>query len=188
MKSMDLIALIETHGYWMLALGCLLEGETLLVLAGFAAHEGHLNPAGVLAVATVMAMVGDQIYFWIGRWRGPQLLARHPKLAAKAARVHLLLERWHAPLIIGLRFAYGLRIAGPIFIGASPLPAWRFALYNGIGAVIWAVVVGGIGWAFGAAAQALLGELQRYQMGLMGALLGAALLVWMWRRLRRPER
>jgi membrane protein DedA with SNARE-associated domain len=185
---MDLWALIETHGYWVLAVGCLLEGETLLVLAGFAAHEGHLSPAGVLAVATVMAMVGDQIYFWIGRWRGPQLLARHPKLAAKAARVHLLLERWHAPLIIGLRFAYGLRIAGPIFIGASPLPAWRFALYNGIGAVIWAVVVGGIGWAFGAAAQALLGELQRYQMGLMGALLGAALLVWMWRRLRRPER
>jgi membrane protein DedA with SNARE-associated domain len=185
---MDLWALIETHGYWVLALGCLLEGETPLVLAGFAAHEGHLSPVGVLVVATVMAMVGDQIYFWLGRWRGPQLLARHPKLAAKAERVHALLDRWHAPLIIGLRFAYGLRIAGPLFIGASPLPAWRFALYNGIGAVIWALLVGGIGWVFGAAAQALLGELQHYQMALMGLLLGAALLVWMWRWYRRRVR
>ncbi|MDZ5458779.1 DedA family protein [Azohydromonas lata] len=178
---MDLSALIETHGYWMLALGCLLEGETLLVLAGFAAHEGHLNPWAVFGIATVMAMVGDQIYFWLGRWRGPQLLARYPKLHAKAERVQALLERWHAPLIIGLRFAYGLRIAGPLFIGASPLPAWRFIVYNGVGAVIWAAVVGGIGWSFGAAAQALLGELQRYQMALMGALVGLALLVWVWR-------
>lgn len=185
---MDLWALIESHGYWVLALGCLLEGETLLVLAGFAAHEGHLSPAGVLAVATVMAMVGDQIYFWLGRWRGPQLLARYPKLAAQAGRVHALLERWHAPLIVGLRFAYGLRIAGPVLIGASPLPAWRFALYNGIGAVIWALLVGGIGWVFGAAAQALLGELRQYQMALMALLVGAALLVWMWRRYRRRVR
>jgi membrane protein DedA with SNARE-associated domain len=185
---MDLGALIETHGYWMLALGCLLEGETLLVLAGFAAHEGHLDPLAVFLIATVMAMVGDQIYFWLGRWRGPQLLARYPRLAAQAERVHVLLERWHAPLIIGLRFAYGLRIAGPLFIGASPLPAWRFALYNGIGAAIWAVLVGGVGWVFGAAAQALLGELQHYQMALMGVLLGLALLLWMWRRHRRRER
>ncbi|WP_157270174.1 DedA family protein [Azohydromonas aeria] len=182
---MNLGTLIETHGYWMLALGCLLEGETVLVLAGFAAHKGRLEPEAVLSIATVMAMVGDQIYFWLGRWRGPQLLERHPKLAAKAERVHVLLERWHAPLIIGLRFAYGLRIAGPLFIGASPLPAWRFILFNGIGAVIWAVLVGGIGWVFGAAAQALLGELQHYQMALMGSLLGAALLVWLWRRHRR---
>ena len=185
---MDLIQLIETHGYWMLALGCLLEGETVLVLAGFAAHEGHLSPAGVLAVATVMAMVGDHLYFWLGRWRGAQLLARRPKLAAKAERVHVLLDRWHAPLIIGLRFAYGLRIAGPLFIGASPLPAWRFTLYNGIGAVIWAVLVGGLGWVCGATAQALLGELQRYQMVAVGVVLGTGLLLWLWRRRRRRLR
>ncbi|WP_235971847.1 DedA family protein [Azohydromonas caseinilytica] len=185
---MNLSALVETHGYWMLALGCLVEGETVLVLAGFAAHKGLLEPAGVLAVATVMAMVGDQIYFWLGRWRGPWLLARHPSLAAKAERVHRLLDRWHAPLIIGLRFAYGLRIAGPIFIGASPLPAWRFTLYNGIGAAIWAVLVGGLGWVFGATAQALLGELQRYQMVAVGVVLGTGLLLWLWRRHRRRLR
>ena len=27
---------IASHGYWVLALGCLLEGETVLLLAGFA--------------------------------------------------------------------------------------------------------------------------------------------------------
>lgn len=182
---MDLGALIQTHGYWLLAVGCLLEGETLLVLAGFAAHEGQLHPAGVLAVATVAAIVGDQFYFWLGRWRGAALLARYPRLAARAERVHVLLDKWHAPLIVGLRFAYGLRIAGPIFIGASPLPAGRFALYNAVGAVVWAVLVGGLGWVFGATAQALLGDVQRYQYRLLGVALGLGLLWWGWRRWRR---
>jgi hypothetical protein len=48
---MDLGSLIETHGYWVLALGCLLEGETILVLAGLAAERGYLHPFGVVVVA-----------------------------------------------------------------------------------------------------------------------------------------
>ena len=50
---MTLAALIQAHGYWVLAVGCLLEGETILVLAGFAAHRGYLDSLAVLAIATV---------------------------------------------------------------------------------------------------------------------------------------
>ena len=49
-----------------------------------------------------------------------------------------LLMKWHAALIIGIRFAYGLRIAGPIVIGMSSLAARRFLVFNAIGALIWA--------------------------------------------------
>jgi hypothetical protein len=118
---MDLGSLIETHGYWVLAAGCLLEGETILVLAGLAAERGYLHPFGVVVVASVTAFIGDQILFWLGRWRGPALLARWPSVAAKAGRVHELIERYHLPVIIGMRFAYGLRIPGPILIGMSPV-------------------------------------------------------------------
>jgi hypothetical protein len=36
--NLDLPALIQSHRYLVLVIGCLLEGETLLALAGFAAH------------------------------------------------------------------------------------------------------------------------------------------------------
>ena len=60
---MSLATLIETHGYWMLAVGCLLEGETILILAGFAAHRGYLHPADVLAIAAAAGIAGEQFYF-----------------------------------------------------------------------------------------------------------------------------
>ena len=37
-------------------------------------------------------------------------------------------------------------LAGPVLLGMSPLPAWRFVAFNAIGALLWAVLVGGIGW------------------------------------------
>jgi membrane protein DedA with SNARE-associated domain len=33
--------LVIDYGYLAVFIGCLLEGETILVLAGFAAHQGH---------------------------------------------------------------------------------------------------------------------------------------------------
>ena len=177
-----MIELIQDWGYWALALGCLLEGETVLILAGFAAHEGHLNPVNVVAIAAVAGFVGDQIFFWLGRRHGPALLARWPRLDAPAERLQRLLERWHAWVIVFVRFAYGLRIAGPVLIGMSGLAGWRFALFNAIGALFWACVVGGVGWLFGEAAQAMLGKLHHIEGWLLLGLALAGFGVWLWRR------
>ena len=176
---------IASHGYWVLSLGCLLEGETVLLMAGFAAHRGLLDPWAVLAVASAGGFVGDQIYFWLGRRHGAQLLARRPAWAAQAARVQRWALRWDGGLVIGLRFAWGLRVAGPVLLGASPMSAVRFAAYNALGAVIWACVVGGAGWLFGHAAETLLGELRHLEGWLLAGLLVLGLAVWWWRRRRR---
>jgi membrane protein DedA with SNARE-associated domain len=177
--------LIETHGYWMLAIGCLLEGETLLILAGYAAHRGYLHPAAVLLIATVMAFAGDQAYFWLGRWRGQQLLARWPALGRNAQRVQALIARYHEWLIIGLRFAYGLRAAGPILMGTTALSAWRFALFNALGALLWAVLIGGVGWLFGQMAETLFAELHQIEHWLLLVVLVVAALTWVWHRRQR---
>ena len=57
--TMDIGELLRSHGYWILALGCLLEGETVLALAGFAAHDGHLRLEAVIAVAAVAGFAGS---------------------------------------------------------------------------------------------------------------------------------
>jgi membrane protein DedA with SNARE-associated domain len=171
--------LLQTHGYWILALGCLLEGETVLILAGYAAHRGLLDPVAVLAIASLSGFAGDQGFFWLGRRHGAGVIARFPSVARQSERMQRLIERWHEAVIVGVRFAYGLRVAGPILIGASAVPAGRFAAFNALGAVLWATTVGGIGWVFGAAAQAVLGRLHaiegRLLDGLVGVLLAAAL-------------
>ncbi|GAB4476371.1 MAG: DedA family protein [Burkholderiaceae bacterium] len=167
---MDLGTLIETHGYWVLALGCLLEGETVLVLAGFAAHRGYLALPWVIGIAAAAGFAGDQFFFWLGRRHGARVMARWPSVERRADQVHRLIERHHEWLIIGVRFAYGLRIAGPILIGTSPIAAARFALFNAIGALAWATLIGGLGWLFGTAVERLLGEVHRVEVWLFAAL------------------
>jgi membrane protein DedA with SNARE-associated domain len=39
---MTLDQLIDTYGYWAILVGTLLEGETILLLGGFAAYQGYL--------------------------------------------------------------------------------------------------------------------------------------------------
>ena len=48
---MDLALLISRYGLLAVFLGCLLEGETLLLLAGYVAHRGYLDFAAVAGVA-----------------------------------------------------------------------------------------------------------------------------------------
>jgi len=182
---MSLATLIETHGYWLLALGCLLEGETLLILAGLAAHRGLLDPFAVFVVAAAAGFVGDQFYFWLGRRHGPAVLARWPGVSRQSDRVHRLLDRYDVAIVIGLRFAYGLRTAGPILLGTTAMSAARFALFNAFGALLWAALIGGLGWVFGQAAELALGEVRRLEVWLLLALAVAAAAGWWFRRRRR---
>jgi membrane protein DedA with SNARE-associated domain len=181
---MSFNGLIESHGYWLLALGCLLEGETLLLLAGWAAHRGLLDPAAVLVIAAASGFTGDQGFFWLGRRHGPALLRRWPAWASRVERVHALMARWRDGVIVFVRFAYGLRTAGPVIIGMSDVSALRFACFNALGALLWACSVGGAGWIFGQAAEALLGRIHDVEVGLLLVLAVAGLGFWLWRRLR----
>jgi len=182
---MTLAALIQSHGYWLLAVGCLLEGETVLLLAGFAAHRGHLELQWVVLVAAAAGFSGDEGFFWLGRRHGAAVLARWPAAARQAQRVQALIVRYQGAVIVFVRFAYGLRTAGPVIIGMSPIATWRFAAFNALGALLWACVVGGVGWVFGQAAEAALGQLQQIEGWLLLGLATASVAGWAWRRLRQ---
>jgi membrane protein DedA with SNARE-associated domain len=185
---MNLGELISSHGYWVLALGALLEGETVLALAGFAAHRGYLSFPVVVAVAAAAGFCGDTFYFWLGRRHGDDVLARFPSLARRADRIQRLIERYHEGVIVGVRFAYGLRIAGPILIGTSNVAAWRFVAFNALGALIWATLIAGLGWVFGEAIQRALGELRHIEMWLFTALIAIGTGLWLVRRGRSRPR
>lgn len=180
--------LIISHGYWLIAAGCLFEGETVLLLAGFAAHSGHLDWRAVVAVAAVFAFAGDEIAYWLGRRHGGWVLRRWPALERHSARVRALLARRHGLAIVLLRFAYGLRVAGPVIVGMSGVPPARFAAFNALGAVLWAPLIAGLGWSFGAAAERLLGELHRVEGWLLLALAVAALIAGAVARRRQAKR
>lgn len=178
-------SLIGVWGYPLLLLGTVLEGETILVLAGYAAHRGYLSLPIVMAVALVGSIIGDLGCFALGRWKGPALLARRPALQASVTRFGVLLHDRGQGVIVILRFLYGLRVAGPFALGlAGKISPVRFLLLDMVGGFLWAPVVGGIGYGFGEVALGILHEVERYEAALLVGLIVVAL-GWRWGRRRR---
>jgi len=175
---MTLQSFVTDYGYLAVFAGCFLEGETILVLAGVAAHEGLLSLPWVVTLAAIAGTMGDQVYFYVGRRYGLRLFARFPSLRQRAVRFETLLHRHHAPIIVFVRFMYGLRIVGPIVIGMCRISPWRFALFNSTGAILWAVIVAGLGYLFGEAVQYVLHAVGRYQAVALGGVAAVAVLVW----------
>jgi len=168
--TIDLPGLIDTYGYAAVLVGAFLEGETILALAGLAAYRQYLDFRVVVAIALVAGFAGDQVYFWLGRRKGQQILRRFPNAQQRADRFDALLARWHAPLIVAIRFMYGFRIVGPVLLGMGRVPAWKFVVFNFIGAAIWAPLIAGLGYLFGNVIEALLDDLRDVELLAFGAL------------------
>lgn len=171
-------AFIGPLGYVAVFLGTMLEGESVLALAGLAAQHGYLMFPAVVVVAVIGAFLGDQVFFFIGRRYGNRVLARFPSLAARAPRIQALLRRWDVLAVVLVRFLYGMRVAGPIVIGSSGIPAWRLALFNFIGALIWAPLVAGIGYFAGQALETWVGRL--HHVGIIALMVVALAGVAAW--------
>jgi membrane protein DedA with SNARE-associated domain len=157
----------------------------VVLVGGLAAQHGYLWFPLVIAVAWVGAFVGDQVFFFIGRRYGNRLLARFPRLARRAPRVHALLQRWDILAVLLVRFLYGLRTVGPIVIGASGIPAWRLALLNVNSALTWACLVASIGYFAGQALERWGAHLEKVGVLLLMTAALAAAALWLLRQWRR---
>ncbi|MGK0173190.1 MAG: membrane protein DedA with SNARE-associated domain [Gammaproteobacteria bacterium] len=183
----DPLELVSHYGYWAVAIGSILEGETFLLMGGFAAHRGLLELRVVIVVAFVFSFIGDQCYFWLGRRHGQQVAKRFPVLSEAAPKIHKLLERWGVWLILGIRFMIGLRTAGPFVMGWAGVNAWKFAAFNLIGAAFWAVIVGCIGYYFADALDAVLHDLRKVEDIVIVGIVVAGVVAWLIVRRRAKK-
>jgi membrane protein DedA with SNARE-associated domain len=171
--------IVAQYGYAALLLGTLLEGETILIVAGFAAHQGYMELSWVILCAFIGSLTGDQLYFFIGRLKGRPLLQRKPALQIKAAKVENLLARHGTLIMLSFRFMYGLRTITPFIIGTTNVRTKRFLLLNATGALVWALVISCVGFLFGAAAEPVLGHIRKIEKWIVLGIVGAGAIIWL---------
>ncbi len=135
--SADLHQLIATYGYWLMAFGALIEGETFLIAGGIAAQQGMLHLPGLILLALVGSTIHDVAFFALGRYGGKKILDRKPHFKAKTEGILKLFDRYGVWLIILLRFAYGLRTMIPTVLGMSPISTKKFIFFDILGGIIW---------------------------------------------------
>ncbi|OPX36182.1 MAG: hypothetical protein B1H11_07880 [Desulfobacteraceae bacterium 4484_190.1] len=176
---MSLEYILSAYGYIGVLGGTFLEGETILIVAGFLAHRGYLELPWVIFFAFMGTVVGDQLYFFLGRVKGMDFIESRPRWQTKSARVFALLQTHQIPVIIGFRFLYGIRTVTPFIIGASGINPIRFIILESIGAGTWAIAVGTLGYLFGQAIEVFLEEAKKYELLVMALIFLVGIAIWL---------
>ncbi|MBV5341349.1 MAG: DedA family protein [Deltaproteobacteria bacterium] len=184
---------LEIHGYWVLFVGTFLEGEAVLLLAGFLAFQGYLDIVGVICTAWAGSFLGDQTFFYLGRFKGRVLLKRFHSIAKKFREALKLIEKYGNFVAFISRFTYGFRIVLPIILGITNLAPRTFLWINLASALSWAVLFSLLGYLFGKSASLVLDNVSNYEHYLVLALLGFICIAWcvhayhVW-KLKKPAR
>jgi len=158
-----LTQLLDHYGYLAVLVGTVLEGETILILGGFAAHQGYLQLPWVMLAAFAGSLLGDLGWFFLGRRYGQRALARFPRLRGGVERATGLLQRRETALLLSFRFIYGIRTVTPLAAGLSSIPASRFMLLNAVGAGVWSVAVAWAGYVLGHGFMSLLDRARAFE-------------------------
>ena len=168
--------------------GLPLPGETALITASILASQGHVDLPLVIVFAIVASVTGDNAGYLFGRHYGRRLL-EHQRLPFEKHRKKVLEEgdaffAKHGGKAVALgRFVAGVRVVVALLAGVNRLP-WRvFALWNVLGAIMWATTVGVLAYYVGEAIQhdLLIGGL--IVVGIVVVLAG----IHLWSRRRRAH-
>ena len=145
---MSVESLIQTYGYPILFIGTILEGESFVLIAGSLAQNNYLELRWVILTAFSGSFVGDQFFFFLGRYRGVPFLEKYPSWKEKIGKARGIFEKYRILAIVGFRFMYGLRSVSPFVIGMSGFYPGQFIVLNMLGAMIWSVSIVYLGCGF----------------------------------------
>jgi membrane-associated protein len=134
-------------------IGLVVPGDAAVLLAG-STVDSPARFAMVLGAAAGGTYAGELIGYGIGRAVGPKIrysrfgrLLRERRWAAAEA----YLSGRGASVLVPVRFVAVAHAVTPILCGTVRMPLRRFALWSGVGAVLWASVYTSVGTAAGAA-------------------------------------
>jgi len=161
-------SLLAKYGYVAILLGTAFEGETIMIMGGFSARRGYLKLLPWVVLAGFAGnFIQNQAYFVLGRRYGNRAVEKHPDWKPRLKQVDRWLERFQSPLIIGLRFVPGFRMIGGVAIGMSDVSPGRFSILNGIGAMLWALIIGFLGYLCGHILELIMGEIKHLEVPIL---------------------
>jgi membrane protein DedA with SNARE-associated domain/rhodanese-related sulfurtransferase len=194
----DLVRILQLYGLQIVFVGVLLDqgglplpSFSLVIVAAGVATEAGTPVWPIFALAILATLIADLIWFAGGRRFGAAMLRMICRVSlspdscvGNTRRIYL---RWGAPSLIFSKYVPGLAAVATTLAGESRIPLARFALYDGIGAALWAGGGVALGMIFHEAIDAVLDELAVLGNSAL-ALLAIALLAFVavkwWQRWR----
>ena len=194
----ELVAALSRHGVLLVFANVLVEqlgvpvpAVPTLVLAGALAADGILSLPALLLVSVVASLLGDTVWYLLGRWQGYRILRTLCLLSLSpdscVRQTESVFDRWGLLTLLVAKFIPGLSTVAPPLAGSGRVGFVPFLSASAAGAFLWAGLATGLGWLFHGTVNEIVGILATLGGGAF-ALLGGAFLVFLgikWLERRR---
>jgi membrane protein DedA with SNARE-associated domain len=167
--------LLDHYGYAAVGTFAFVEGfgvpvpaVTVLIAAAVYAGSGHLSLLGVVALALLGSIAGDNLGYGLGRWLGRRAVVRWGRFVglteARVARAERFLCHGGGNIVVVARFIDGLRQTNGLIAGTIGMPWQRYLVRDAIGGTLWVAVWVGLGYFTGDHVDKVYATVMRYQM------------------------
>ena len=151
--------LIADYGLWVVFVAVLLDQGGIpvpawppIVLASAVAVDQGELVWPIEAVAVVAALLADALWYAGGRRFGMRLIGLMCKLSLSpdscVTTTRGIYARWGPPALVVAKFVPGFAAVATTLAGHTRTPLLRFALFDGIGAALWAGAAVALGVLF----------------------------------------
>ncbi len=159
----QLISLLSTYGLWIVFFGMIIEGTAVIILSGVLCHLGVLPYETTLIVAILGAIVGDQIWFYIGKNYANNFLSKSHILKEKVNNLKSKVETKAKWLAMSSRFIYGGAIAFPLVLGIQNYSHKKFTLFDIIGTSLASIIGLTMGYLLSSSLRKITGEINQIE-------------------------
>jgi len=133
-------------------IGLPVPSQLLLVGAGGLAGSGRLNPFIVLVAGAIASLIGDTVWYGIGRAGGPRVLGWMCRISLEpdscVRRTHGLFGTCGAWSLVFAKFVPGISTVAPPLAGVTGMSLHTFLAISMIAGLVWAGAFIGLGWVF----------------------------------------
>jgi membrane protein DedA with SNARE-associated domain len=178
------MAFLETGAF----VGLLVPGETVVIVGGVVAGQGHIDLGLLFGLAWLCAFAGDVTGYVLGRRLGRRFALAHGArmhiTEPRLMRVEGFFARYGLAAILIGRFVGLVRPVAPFLAGASKYPADRFIALAVVGTGLWSAAFVLLGYLFWQSLDEALAIAKRGSLALGGAVALVIALVAGYRYLR----
>jgi len=162
-KMEQILSLLSQYGLWVVFFGMIVEGTVVIILSGVLCHMGVLPCGETIIVAILGAIIGDQIWFYIGKNYAQKFLPKFPTIDKQIKKLEDKVQSKADILAMTSRVISGGAIAFPLVLAIHNYSHKRFTVLDSIGASLASMIWLSIGYFLSNSFQKILGDINHFE-------------------------
>jgi membrane protein DedA with SNARE-associated domain len=192
----DALEFLLRHGYvvlflWMLGeqLGIPAPTSPLMLAAGALAGQGRFNFALAIALPVFASLIGDSVWYYVGKRRGAKVLNLLCKISLEpdscVRKTENAFARNGAQSLLISKFVPGLNTMAPPLAGIFGMSMPRFLICDGLGALLYVATFVLAGFVFSDQLELVVGYMSRLGLSMAFVLGGGLTAYLLWKYIQR---